>query len=234
MYNNWCGVTVTGCSFSVNTASHNGGAVYNTSSSATFRSCLFRENQASNGGAIYMNGLAGEDATQLENCLVEGNRAYVSGGGIYILRSVATMVNCTITENIAIYGGGISCWHSPADIVNCIVWGNTFFYSSPAIEVGTDIVPTVRHCNIDQVGYGLPSDGSVDSDGNFRFDPLFTDGPLGGRYLSQTASGQAAQSPCVDAGAETALSAWLKGFMTTRTDGGLDAGSDDIGFHYSP
>ena len=48
------------------------------------------------------------------------------------------------------------------------------------------------------------------------------------------ASGQAGQSPCVDAGAATSLSAWLKGSTTTRTDGGPDTGADDIGFHYSP
>ena len=234
MYNNWCEVTVTDCLFAANTANHNGGGMYNTSSRAVVTSCVFSENRGYDGGALYMNGIAGEDSTRVENCLVIGNRSYVGGGGIYLLRSASSLVNCTVTENVATYGGGISCWHSEADIANCIVWDNTGFYASSAIDIGTDVTPAVRYCDIDQDGYGMESDGSADADGNIRLDPLFTVGPLGGWYLEQTAAGQTADSPCVDAGTVTVLSAWLTGYMTTRTDGALDSGIIDMGFHYAP
>jgi hypothetical protein len=180
-----------------------------------------------------MNGVAGEDSTRLENCLIEANQAY-AGGGIYMLRASSRILNCTITENTATYGGGISCWHSAARIVNCIVWGNLCHYSDPAIEIGADIYPAVSHCDVDQAGYGKYGDGSADSFGNIRLDPLFTAGPLGNRYLSQTAAGQATDSPCVDSGTITELSSWIAAYMTTRTDGGPDSDDTDLGFHYTP
>jgi len=232
MYNNWCEVTVTDCFFNDNIANHNGGAMYNTSSRVSARSCIFSANTAYDGGAVYMNGIAGEDITRLENCLIGGNTAYVSGGGIYLLRSSSSVINCTIVENAAVYGGGISCWHSEADLVNCIVWGNVAYGTFPAIEIGTEILPDVICCDLDQEGYGLEGSGSADTNGNMRLDPLFAGESSILFFLSQTAAGQAEDSPCVDAGASTPVSAWLVGYRTTRTDRVPDEGSTDLGFHY--
>jgi parallel beta-helix repeat protein/predicted outer membrane repeat protein len=233
MYNSWCEVAVSDCLFTDNLANHNGGGLYNTSSKVTARRCVFRENRAYDGGAVYMNGIAGEDLTRLENCLMESNTAYVSGGGVYLLRSSTTLINCTIVENAAIYAGGIGCWHSEAEFVNCIVWGNVAYNAWPAIEIGTEVIPEIAYCDIDQDGYGLEGSGQADADGNIRLDPLFATGMLGDWYLSHVAAGQATDSPCIDAGRSTVISSWLTGY-TTRTDGALDSGPVDIGFHYSP
>jgi hypothetical protein len=233
MYNNWCETMVVDCLFRDNLANHNGGGLYNTSSRATIRSCAFNENRAYDGGAVYMNGIAGDDQTILENCLFETNTAYVSGGGIYLLRSSAFIINCTIAGNGAIYGGGISCWHSDAEFYNCIVWDNVAHGIYSSIEIGTEIMPDIEHCDIDEDGYGLEGSGLADLDGNIRLDPLFTSGPLGDWYLSHTAAGQGEDSPCIDTGMQTSIGAWISGY-TTRTDGVTDSGTTDIGFHYSP
>ncbi|MBN1124670.1 MAG: right-handed parallel beta-helix repeat-containing protein [Sedimentisphaerales bacterium] len=65
---------------------------------------------------------------------------------------------------------------------------------------------------------------------NFNQDPLF----LAGYYLSQIASGQEEDSPCIDIGSDIAGRFGLTGIYTTRTDGvGEDPDSIvDIGYHY--
>ena len=66
---------------------------------------------------------------------------------------------------------------------------------------------------------------------NLRSDPLFVAGSRGDHYLSQIAAGQGANSPCVDAGSNTAVY-FLLHTMTTMTSNVVDAGQVDIGFHY--
>jgi predicted outer membrane repeat protein len=232
MYNSWCRTEISDCRFTDNLANHNGGGLYNTSSRVSVRSTVFQQNRSMNGGAVYCNGIAGADSTVMENCLVTGNIAYASGGGIYLLIASASLVNCTIAANGGMNGGGVSCWHSAADIVDCIVWGNSAECCYPAIEIGTDVVPSIRFCDVGQEGYGDPADGSSDGAGNINLDPLFVEGALGGWYLAQTAAGQPVQSPCVDAGTLSSLSAWLEGTATTRTDHAPPTGATDIGYHY--
>ncbi len=233
MFNSWCEVELNDCLFYDNLANHNGGGLYNTSSKVLVKNCVFRENRAGYGGGIYMNGIAAEDSTKLMNCLIETNTAYASGGGVYLLKSSAVLINCTIVENVAIYGGGISCWGSEAEFTNSIVWGNVAHYSWPAIEIGTEEIPEIGYCDIDQAGYGLSGSGLADAEGNISLAPLFTSGPLGGWYLSHIVAGEAEDSPCIDAGRHTAISAWLMEY-TTRTDGAPDSGPVDIGFHHAP
>ena len=64
--------------------------------------------------------------------------------------------------------------------------------------------------------------------GNLGADPMF----VAGYYLSQTAAGQARQSPAVDAGNGPAGAPGL-GDRTTRTDGEGDTGTVDLGYHYA-
>jgi hypothetical protein len=67
--------------------------------------------------------------------------------------------------------------------------------------------------------------------GNMGSDPLFTTGILGGYYLSQIASGQGADSPCLNSGSDTVESLGLDE-TTTRTDQVFDVATADIGYHY--
>jgi len=68
--------------------------------------------------------------------------------------------------------------------------------------------------------------------GHVLADPLFVEGPRGTHYLSQEAAGQAATSPCVNAGGGPAEEA-LPG-RTTRTDGAPDSDLLDLGYHHRP
>ena len=82
---------------------------------------------------------------------------------------------------------------------------------------------TVNGSNIDT------GDGSVwPGEGNINVDPLFVTGPEGDYYLSQTAAGQAEDSPCVDTGDPQAD--LFRG--STRTDEIRDRDVLDMGYHY--
>jgi hypothetical protein len=128
----------------------------------------------------------------------------------------------------------VSCWLSEAELVNCVVWANVAYNMYAEIEIGSETLPRISHCDIDQEGYGAEEGGEPDAGGNMRKDPLFAAGPDGDCYLSCAAAGQESDSPCLDAGISTLISAWLNGYTTTRTDGVPDTAPDDIGYHYSP
>ena len=85
--------------------------------------------------------------------------------------------------------------------------------------------PTVVYCDV-QGGTGQPWFGL----GCIDQDPLFVLGPRHSYYLSQTAAGQAADSPCVDTGSDPAADLGLNE-LTTRTDGVPDTGTVDMGYH---
>jgi hypothetical protein len=76
--------------------------------------------------------------------------------------------------------------------------------------------------------------GCALGDKDFSKDPLFVSLPSernGNYYLSQQASMQVLDSPCVDAGSDTAAKLGL-GNMTTRIDKVGDTGTVDVGYHY--
>lgn len=76
-------------------------------------------------------------------------------------------------------------------------------------------------------------DGQLTGDGNFSQDPLFIDTNNRDFHLSHTAAGQGSDSPCIDAGGDTAANLHLD-TRTTRTDGVTDSGTVDLGYHYLP
>ncbi len=185
----------------------------------------------------------------ISNCVIEGNFCrglYGRGGGLVACHG--TISNCTITGNSAFWGGGLDSCNGPISnctissnsatgsfgggggalyacggtITNCVVWGN---------DAPTH--PELGDCGNAVITYSCIRDWAGGGEGNISDDPLFVEGPLGDYYLSCTAAGQAADSPCIDAGSGTAESVGLDKF-TTRTDGVPDAGMVDIGYHYSP
>lgn len=143
-----------------------------------------------------------------------------------------TVINCTFSGNTTGYrGGGIynEAVSSPT-ITNCIFWNNTdssgSAESAQIHNYGASSVPVVTYSCIQACStYCAASD-----DHNIGDDPLFVSGSLGDYYLSQIASGQPSDSPCLDAGRGLARHMYFSG--TTRTDGIDDAGTADIGYHY--
>jgi len=141
MYNNTSSPAIINCTFSDNTASSNGGGIYNvTLSFPTITDCTFNGNAASSsGGGIYNI----SSSPAITNCTFSSNTANTYGGGIANYSSSSpAIINCTFSGNTATTsGGGIYNSTSSPVIKNCILWGN----SSGQISGGT---PSVSYCVI--------------------------------------------------------------------------------------
>jgi len=228
-----CGAELINCTITSNSA-QNGGGLFDCYGEIS--KCTISDNTAQNcgGGLSFCDGpisncsiignLAGYDGgafyfciTTITNCAMIGNSARWGGG---LCHCRATISNCTISRNSAReLGGGLYGCLGP--ITGCIVWGNE-------AEQGRELhrcQGLITHCCI----RGWTAGG----EGNISDDPLFVKGPLGDYYLSCAAAGQAADSPCIDAGSDTAESLGLDE-LTTRTDGSPDTGTVDMGYHYPP
>ena len=192
-----------------NTTSNQGGGIFiSTTGPVTISSCSIKDNEAEDkGGGIY---LACTNPITITNVLITGNVSGYLGGGILVFNETSLQLeSCTITGNSGTHGSGILSWGT-VDIANSIIWGNS------TQELQGEF--TVHHSDI---GGGWTGTGNLDTD------PIFVSGPLGGYYLSQTAAGQAADSPCVDAGDPGSVVP----NGTTRTDHVQDTGVVDMGYH---
>lgn len=125
---------ITNCTIVDNYTQVYGGGIWCCSNSdPSILDCAIKANSAGDGS--YGNGLGGgiactESAPTIRNCVITGNYASVSGGGIHcdadINPSNPSIINCTIAHNHAgDEGGGIRCYFSDPIITNSIVWGNT-------------------------------------------------------------------------------------------------------------
>jgi len=150
------------------------------------------------------------------------------GGAIY--GEPVLITNCTIVNNLVVGGpGGYSNHGIPPGSNGLAVCGGIY---------GSE-TPTISDCIIWGNGddlYGCSATYSCIEDtdsgtGNIHSDPSFVSGPLGGYYLSQIVSGQTQDSPCVNAGSDTAASLGLDDY-TTRTDEFRDKGVVNMGYHY--
>ncbi len=222
-----------------------GAAIYAVSSQCTIQNNLFYGNHpgygfGGNGGH---GGYAGGYGYQYAYGGSGGNGGSGLGGNGLVSAAVSpstlTLANCTLSGQNLIgegHGGaggpggaGGSAPGAPGspgqglngtkvvygetvNIINSIIWNN----ADPGISSGT----TVTYSCIQGGFPGL---------GNISTNPLFAAGSEGAYYLSQIASGQTANSPCLDAG--NPVSSMIIG--TTRTDQVQDAGILDMGYHYS-
>jgi predicted outer membrane repeat protein len=226
MYNNaGTPAVVTACTFTGNSATgggsgSRGGGMHNDMSAAVVSRCVFTGNSTSAaGGGVSNRGLSPE----FTNCLFTDNITVYEGGGMFSFMSTPNITNCTFSQNSADLGGAIANSSSDATLTNCVLWGDSATSSDPEI-LNDSSSPAVTYSDVE---------GGYAGTGNIDQDPLFAAGPDGDYYLSQTAAGQASQSPCVDAGSATAAGLGLDA-ATTRTDGVGDAGQVDIGYHYQP
>jgi hypothetical protein len=192
---------------------YGGGIFIGSGSNPLITNCIITGNSVGDFG--YGGGICGYDTAQatINNCLITNNTAlgYIgTGGGIYSIAGL-TVVNCTIVNNSTTNGGGGV--YGTTTIKDSIIWANT------AINQITG--STITYSDVQ---------GGWAGTGNINADPCFVTGPLGDYYLSQTASGQATNSPCVNAGSDYAAKI---GFWdsSTRTDGMPDSGIVDMGYH---
>ena len=196
---------------------------------AEITGCVISENSADDmGGGIFSGWNV---SATIANSIITHNTASTFGGGIFLSDQAPTDIfNCTISSNGALSdGGGIYCMQqSHLQIENSILWDDT-----PNELSGELALAAVTYSDI-QGGYAGP--------GNINESPLFIFGPNGSCYLSQTASGQPSDSPCVNAGGDAADNIFYgtaeddirMSETTTRTDGVVDIDQVDMGYHYKP
>jgi hypothetical protein len=230
-----------------------GGGIYSSSGNPTFVNCVIKDNIAQGGQGADSGGLSNPLPTEggnaygggicavssnliIQNCLITGNKSYSGtggnnsgamdgfgvGGGIYNDSTATQIKNCTIAKNTAssspLFGGGGGALYNRGTITNSIIWDNNSV-EYPEI-CGT---PTVSYSDI---RYGYSGSHNINSN------PFFVTGPQGDYYISQIASGQTINSPCINAGSSSAASLGMD-LYTTQTTQKADAGIVDMGYHYS-
>jgi hypothetical protein len=164
----------------------------------------------------------------LKDNLIAGNAAHVNGAGIRLRDTWATLVNNTIADNTGVGGDGIYATNTTITLTNNVIASNNY-----GLRTDGTITATITYNNVwghTTANYSGVPDPTGGND-NISLAPLFVSGPEGGYYLSQVAAGQAANSPCVDAGSDTAANLGLDN-RTTRTDGTADGGAVDMGYHH--
>jgi len=213
-----CTPELSDCTFDYNRAEFGAGLAL-TTTSVEIKSCMIFGNYAEGqteedgfGGGLHIDNSSG---VSIINCMIADNSAY-QGGGIFCRTTSPRINNATITANDADAGDGIYVYDESMPILlNCIVWDDSIF--------GT---VDVDYSNIQ---------GGHEGEGNINEDPLFVQGPQGDYYLSQKSSGQASDSPCVNAGTTWKINIGFNPFAyTTRTDGIFDRDITDMGYHHQP
>jgi hypothetical protein len=191
------------CVFDGNSAVGDGGAVANDSESKpAVTDCTFTDNTAGGDGGAMANRL--ESSPVLANCVFNGNTAGGDGGAMANrFESSPVVTNCTFVGNDAAdAGGGLACFSESSPIVtNCVLWGN-----SSGAASGTSTPVHAEGESAPDVAYSCVQDGWAGT-GNVSADPRLVDA-LGADGLSGTGDEDlrpGADSPCIDAGDNTAV-----------------------------
>jgi len=219
-------------------ATARGGGICGNGTIAAISHCVIEGNLCdfTGGGVHGYNGM-------ISHCVIRNNTSKISGGGI--AGSIGEMFNCIISDNIADGEGGpgvdsASTLHNcDGDIVNCTIADNI----GPGNIILQGCDGSFTNCiiwgnNGNEFDFHTAAmsyccwPGGSSGTGNLAVDPCFTAGPLGDYYLSQISAGQSDTSPCVDTGSDTAANLELD-VMSTCTDGAMDTGTVDMGYHYN-
>lgn len=177
----------------------NGGAIAVTgvNSGVTITRGLLVHNVASaDGGAIRNGGI-----TTLDNCLISANRAGGEGGAIYNNQESCILTNNTIVQNAARLGGCIYAVSGSISATNTILWGNETVIGSNSQVV---LVKATFNGNYNCI---QAHDGNIQGEGNINKNPRFTN-ELGNDGIARTGDENFRlfqQSPCIDAGDNTAV-----------------------------
>ena len=241
------------CDMTDNEALYAGGAVSCTASAGYFSAgnTDFENNHAEEAGGLTLS-----CNSELNNCRISNNSAIQSGGGLELRLADHILTNCLVNGNLAANGGGIQM-EQPGGIcrffnvtladntastgqggailadsldgefLNCIIWDN-----DPDGVDSTSSLMSFSFCDIQEHAVGP---------GNQTANPRFVNGYWGDYYLSQTASGQLQDSPCLNAGSTPSSLVCMAindqnlclDELTSRTDSKPDINIVDLGFHYS-
>ncbi|MHC4676908.1 MAG: right-handed parallel beta-helix repeat-containing protein [Planctomycetota bacterium] len=117
-------------------------------------------------------------------------------------------------------------------IYNCGQWGLESAATSGNLYENNIFWDSIDNTGVATYNYNDYSGGALPGTGNISSDPLFVNAAAGDFHLSHIAAGQGSDSPCIDAGSDTAANLGYD-TKTTRTDSVSDSGTVDMGYHYS-
>ncbi len=206
MFNYQISPTLTGCTFSENSANY-GGGIYDSNSSPTVTNCIFTGNQAGGGGGMFNWGNSNPTITNCiftgnqadggagvfnwdnsnpmaTNCTFSGNSAYSGAGMLNYFSSSPMVTGCTFSENsVGDLGGGIYNYQSSnPTVTNCIFSGNVAFMGG---GISTVIgAPTVINCTFS--GNTATNGGGIQ---NTQSDPTVTNCTFSGNSASLSGGG---------------------------------------------
>ena len=228
--NNQCGVYASGassllikdCNISGNSATTSTDGIYISGSrSCVIDGCVIDQNGRD---GIYCNPSSNSNISIFNSIISSNNRRgiYCDSGSSNVSINVSSTTIAGNKEN------GVYASINPGSLAlkNNIITNNTGY----GVYRSSGTVTIIYNDVFGNTSGNYYNCGPIPAS-NISSDPIFVTGPKGGYYLSQTAAGQAANSPCVDAGSDTAQNLGLSG-MTTRTDNVADADMADIGYHY--
>ncbi len=207
-----------------------GGGLYVTGGELRLSGCRFNGNSGFLGAGVMIEEI---DGGLITGNVIHENEATRGGGILIEIGGTLALEGNTFNANDADYGGAVYCGDGTIlTVAHSIFWGDT---SPDGKEIYLDYDSKGLSLDIDfsdvdgGIGSLVVETGCILNwgEGMIDADPLFTSGPVGDFYLSQTAAGQAENSPCVDAGDPAA--GGVSG--TTRIDGFGDAGVADLGLH---
>jgi hypothetical protein len=186
--------------------------MFNNGGSPTITGCTFTGNTAAISGGGLDNGYCNPTVT---NCTFTGNRAHYAGG-MYNEGSRPTVTNCTFSANAASLGGGgmYNYYNSNPTIINCIVWGNSGGQGGGnGIFTGYLSSATLSHTDSQDFASASadPASGNFGADPLFVRNPSLVLYPNGTVNVVASDFGDlhlqagSPASPCIDAGDNSAV-----------------------------
>jgi predicted outer membrane repeat protein/parallel beta-helix repeat protein len=201
--NDYCSPQLTGCDFTSNTATVDGGGMANyNDSSPTLDTCTFEGNTAaSDGGGIYN---AGNCSPQLTGCDFTSNTATVGGGGMNNFdHSSPILTTCTFTSNDAGFAGGGMCSNSycSPQLTGCTFTSNTADVNGGGMGNFNDSSPILTTCTFttnsaDYDGGGISNYNSLLTFTDCTFSGNSTTIGDGGGMYNQSCSATSAITGC--------------------------------------
>ena len=181
MYNKDSSPTVTGCTFTGNSASWGGGMYNDWYSSPTVTNCAFTGNSSVHGGGMFNTRYSSPTVT---DCTFSINLVEYNGGGMFNSSSSPTVTNCTFSGNSADDGGGMyNSNESSPTVTNCIFSGNSAVYGGGMYNSRSS--PKVTNC----IFSGNSANASGGGMHNSRSSPKVTNCIFGGNWADSFGGG---------------------------------------------
>ncbi|MCD4654455.1 hypothetical protein K8T06_11045 [bacterium] len=249
-------MTVLNSQFINNSVTNYGGGLYLRAGSNQLQQCTISGNSATRGGGVrtYL-----PDTNYIVSCVISENQASAYGGGIACMAATTTLMNCLIISNSAVdEGGGIDARSDEEEEIDALPKILSTTITQNTAEAGDGILfrdetygrvrNSIVYGNGDEnisvsnsgsaitysnIQGGYPGVGNIDAD------PLFVSGSGYDYRLAHLATGDSADSPCINAGATWARDVEFRIFgnkltmkqFSTRSDNGVDTDNVDMGFH---